>query len=788
MGFDTRRPGLRKTPESPHALPEKFLIDLYAQTQVSAHLMTELHQTKKLLGQAVALIRLLDGSPVSSARNLKALAGDFQEIFKKFPRGVSIEPPGKPPRTPVEVPIAPSTKPVEPSRAPLSRETAKQSKNAPSLEPVEQIRSAPLRGGAQHRDARPGLKEATANDLFVTAERTLGSVTYHGKQLIILCGFAGCGKSGAITKALSACENAVPIVVATNRLAGEWKQNLPGGLVYTSATALLKKFPLGVVIDDASLLPPNYIRELDSPRVIVTFDVLQRDAGLGFELAPYVTRYFYATRRLPQALAALLGVVTSNSAPGYLALLKATPSEDTLGLITAYQHPKTLTVASSQGVTFETLTNVHVTQGMYRDQDFITAVTRSKAGTTIYWNNPVQTGNSVLDALAANQKPSSAVLALVRKLIPQAELTSSLAPDKFGEPLVISPLPEVPAEEIVWQSSAPSLTHMAAVGAKFLTFAAMAGAGVATVAAIGSTSVVTLPLLGTVGLPWVTAAASYVPFAGPILSAYATSAALPSMASIAATGLGGLATASGITSGIAGFYDTTKIKHEEHSHDSTVTDQTLDLPVVPHVPDGSLPIRSPEVPLLNMAKSPSMFSSALSTAAQYVPDITETKNRAVEKMASYAPSLVTVEHTIAPSTLPVEVRAPSQKPVESIVPHLHAPSIPEVNAPSLEPVELVDRVPAPPEELVDDMALQRMRIVISKAYIAAFTSGSYSGFLRCSAVKKGWTSFKCDRCGKESYNLKPEDVCPAKRDDLAKTVLGLPEASRAIVVARKLTS
>nr|UBJ25975.1 polyprotein [Tymoviridae sp.] len=200
-------------------------------------------------------------------------------------------------------------------------------------------------------------------------------------EMVLIQGFAGCGKSYAVARALKGRQDYV-VASPTTHLRDSWKTEL--GLsaqrdTWRSSTwemALTRSSKI-LVIDEVYKLPPGYLdlalyanRGVTS--LIVLGDPLQGsyhptdpNSTLGSltpevdRLKPFADVYCFWTRRLNQATAQALGVHTESSEKGRVrsfdastpeAKLTLVPAMDTAAALDSLGHTA-LTAAGSQGLT-----------------------------------------------------------------------------------------------------------------------------------------------------------------------------------------------------------------------------------------------------------------------------------------------------------------------------------------------------------------------------------------------------------------------------------------------------
>lgn len=254
-------------------------------------------------------------------------------------------------------------------------------------------------------------KENVPLDLFDAWKQKVMFTPDRSFELILVQGFAGCGKTSPVTKVLKTEPN-YRVCLPTTHLRDEWKENLkPDKMnvwrVSTWEMSLLRHSALAV-IDEVYKIPPGYLDLLcyldpTLTSLIVLGDPCQgeyhsvnSDSTLDrlvpekIRLRPFSDIYCAWTYRLDQTTAKALGVRTFNTAEGHpirhFANVRSTQpiltASKNIATSLADNSLRAQTMASSQGLTF----NQNV--GIYLDKHILSvsresalvAVTRSRRG------------------------------------------------------------------------------------------------------------------------------------------------------------------------------------------------------------------------------------------------------------------------------------------------------------------------------------------------------------------------------------------------------------------------
>ncbi|QKN22724.1 RNA-dependent RNA polymerase [Erysiphe necator associated tymo-like virus 1] len=232
-------------------------------------------------------------------------------------------------------------------------------------------------------------------------------------KLIHLSGFAGCGKSYPVSQMLltTRMRNCFKVIVPTVNLRDEWRSLLKierePFRIATWESGLVKDSARVLVIDEIYKMPNGYLDLALIALPSVEFVILLGDPCQAaycstnedstnkklrseiHHLRKYRDIYCHWTHRLPQSVAALLGVPTSSKEIGRIRC-KATASRHKLTLVPAHVTANTMnkagipsiTYASSQGMTIKSNAQVYIDRNstMVHKGTILVALTRSKTG------------------------------------------------------------------------------------------------------------------------------------------------------------------------------------------------------------------------------------------------------------------------------------------------------------------------------------------------------------------------------------------------------------------------
>nr|WCR76259.1 polyprotein [Alfalfa virus F] len=275
------------------------------------------------------------------------------------------------------------------------------------------------------------LHPSKARDSFLMLDQLLDVAASKTISLVHLAGFAGCGKSYPVQQLLKtpAFSN-FKVSVPSTELRSEWKdaiktKNADNWRISTWESSLLKTARV-LVIDEIYKMPRGYLdlaihADPTVEFIIILGDPLQGEyhssnpSSSNHKLSPetshlskYIDFYCFWSRRIPQSVAAFFQVPTLNSSPGFSKFVPSVPQNTPL-LVNSQSAAqvlqaagfRALTIASSQGATFQAPTAIHLDKNTksLSPQHSLVALTRSKSGILFTGDQslltPSSTGNNM---------------------------------------------------------------------------------------------------------------------------------------------------------------------------------------------------------------------------------------------------------------------------------------------------------------------------------------------------------------------------------------------------------